>query len=75
MKVESGWLSQKEIDERGRQRIAEKLTALIKGYEGSPAVAKEILRGLAAARKMEMDLRPFEDLLAERHQALPDAAA
>ncbi len=34
---------------------------------------KEILRGLAAAREMDMDCRPFEDALAERHRSL-DAA-
>ena len=34
---------------------------------------KEILRGLAAAREMDMDCRPFEDALAQRHRSL-DAA-
>ena len=69
------WLTQPEIDDRGRERIADKLSALIRAYDGSPAVAKEILRGFVAARQMDMDLKPFEDLLAERHGALPDAAA
>ena len=41
--------------------------------EGSPVAAKEILRGLAAARTMGIDLAPFEDALAERHRDL-DAA-
>jgi hypothetical protein len=45
----------------------------IAGYDGSPAAAKEILRGLAAARTMGIDLGPFEDALTERHRAL-DAA-
>ena len=75
MTTKSGWLTQQEIDDHGRLRIAEKLTSLITAYDGSPASAKEILRGLAAAHRMEMDLRPFEDLLADRHESLPDAAA
>jgi len=33
-------------------------------------MAKEILRGLAAARVMNIDLRPFEDELAEKHRHL-----
>ena len=46
---------------------------LIDRYDGSPDDAKEILRGLAAARSMDMDCRPFEDALAARHRSL-DAA-
>jgi hypothetical protein len=42
-------------------------------YDGSPDVAKEILRGLAAARTMDMDCRVFEDALAERHRVLSAA--
>ena len=38
------WLKQAEIDARARKRIATKLTALIRAYDGSPAEAKEILQ-------------------------------
>jgi hypothetical protein len=67
------WHGQEKIDEIARERITQKLTSLIAGYDGSPNVAKEILRGLAAARTLDMDCRPFEDALAERHRSL-DAA-
>jgi hypothetical protein len=64
------WHDQAEIDRIAREGIARKLTELIASYDGSPDVAKEILRGLAAARTMEMDCRVFEDALAERHRRL-----
>ncbi len=67
------WHGQDEIDAIAREGIAEKLRGLIAGYDGSPSAAKEILRGLAAARTMDMDCRVFEDALAERHRFL-DAA-
>jgi len=67
------WHGQEEVDQITRDGIAQKLTSLIDGYDGSPDVAKEILRGLAAAREMDMDCRPFEDALAQRHRKL-DAA-
>jgi hypothetical protein len=67
------WHEQDEIDAITRDGITEKLRHLIARYEGSPDDAKEILRGLAAARSMDMDCRPFEDALAERHRSL-DAA-
>lgn len=67
------WLSQDQIDERMRERIAVQLSKDIAAYDGSPGAAKEILRGLAAARSMGIDLGPFEDALTERHRAL-DAA-
>lgn len=67
------WLSQEQIDERMRDRVAAQLSKDIAAYDGSPGVAKEILRGLAAARMMGIDLGPFEDALTERHRAL-DAA-
>ena len=67
------WHGQDEIDAITRKGIAEKLTDLIAGYDGSPNAAKEILRGLAAARTMDTDCRVFEDALAERHRLL-DAA-
>jgi len=67
------WHQQEEIDGITRDGIAEKLTQLIARYDGSPDAAKEILRGLAAAREMDMDCRPFEDALAQRHRSL-DAA-
>ena len=64
------WHGQGEIDQITREGIAEKLTRLIESYDGSPEVAKEILRGLAAARTMDMDCRVFEDALAARHRTL-----
>ena len=67
------WHGQDEIDAITREGITEKLTNLIDRYDGSPDDAKEILRGLAAARSMDMDCRPFEDALAARHRSL-DAA-
>lgn len=68
-----GWHEQEEIDRITRDGIAQKLTQLIEHCDGSPETAKEILRGLAAAREMDMDCRPFEDALAQRHRSL-DAA-
>jgi hypothetical protein len=67
------WHGQEEIDQITRDGIEQKLRQLIERYDGSPDAAKEILRGLAAAREMDMDCRPFEDALAERHRSL-DAA-
>ncbi|HEY4393428.1 MAG TPA: hypothetical protein VGP64_05180 [Polyangia bacterium] len=67
------WLSQEQIDERMRDRIAAQLSKDIAAYDGSPGAAKEILRGLAVAREMGIDLGPFEDALTARHRAL-DAA-
>jgi hypothetical protein len=64
---------QDEVDEITREGIKEKLADLIRRYDGSPVTAKEILRGLAAARTMDMDCRIFEDALAERLRVL-DAA-
>jgi hypothetical protein len=64
------WHTQAEIDEITRDGIARKLMELIRAYDGAPEVAKEILRGLAAARSMDMDCRAFEDELAARHRAL-----
>jgi hypothetical protein len=68
------WLKLSEVDARARKRIAAKLSALIRGYDGSPADAKEILRGFVAARQMGMDLRPFEDRLARKRKAFAKAA-
>ena len=67
------WLTQGEIDDHVRRRVIDQLTRDIAAYDGSPVAAKEILRGLAAARTMGIDLAPFEDALAERHRDL-DAA-
>jgi len=68
------WLKQAEIDARARKRIAAKLSALIRAFDGAPADAKEILRGLVAARQMGMNLRPFEDRLARKRKAFARAA-
>jgi len=67
------WLTQGEIDDHIRRRVVEQLSNDIASYDGSPVAAKEILRGLAAARTMGIDLGPFEDALTERHRIL-DAA-
>ena len=64
------WHTQDEVDAFTRDGITEKLTELIRDYDGSPETAKEILRGLAAARSMDMDCRIFEDASAERHRAM-----
>ena len=69
------WHTQEEVDQLVRQRVTEQLTRDIAAYDGAPAAAKEILRGLAAARMMDIDLRPFEDALAEKHQHLGSSAA
>jgi hypothetical protein len=67
------WLTQGEVDDHIRRRVIDQLSHDIASYDGSPVTAKEILRGLAAARTMRIDLAPFEDALAERHRVL-DAA-
>jgi hypothetical protein len=67
------WLNQAEVDDHIRRRVVDQLTRDIASYDGSPVTAKEILRGLAAARTMGIDLGPFEDALTERHRKL-DAA-
>ena len=74
MNAAKKWLKQADIDARARKRIATKLTALIRAFDGSPAVAKEILRGFVAARQMGIDLRPFEDRLAKKRRAFSKAA-
>jgi hypothetical protein len=61
--------SQREVEARSKELIARKLKRLIARYDGSAKAAKEILRGLAAARMMEMDCGPFEDALAKYFQA------
>ena len=68
--MKKDFLTQAEIDEHMRSRIAARLSSMIAGYDGSPAAAKEILRGLVAAREMGIDLAPYEDALTERHRAL-----
>jgi 23S rRNA A2030 N6-methylase RlmJ len=71
----STWHTQAEVDVVVRSRVAEQLGRDIAAYDGSPLAAKEILRGLAAARMMDIDLHPFEDALAEKHRELADSAA
>jgi hypothetical protein len=71
----STWHTQEEVDAVVRERVSEQLSKDIAAYDGEPAAAKEILRGLAAARMMNIDLRPFEDALADRHQRLDSTAA
>jgi hypothetical protein len=69
------WHSQSEVDAVVRARVGEQLGRQIAAYDGSPVAAKEILRGLAAARMIDLDLRPFEDALAEKHRELDLSAA
>ncbi len=71
----STWHTQEEVDAVVRERVSQQLSKDIAAYDGEPAAAKEILRGLAAARMMNIDLRPFEDALADRHQRLDSTAA
>jgi hypothetical protein len=71
----STWHTQDEVDAVVRERVSAQLSKDIAAYDGEPAAAKEILRGLAAARMMNIDLRPFEDALADRHQRLDSSAA
>jgi len=71
----SRWHTQEEVDAVVRDRVSQQLSQDIAAYDGAPAAAKEILRGLAAARMMNIDLRPFEDALADKHQELDTSAA
>jgi hypothetical protein len=75
----SRWHSQEEVDALVRERVSTQLPRDIAAYDGAPAAAQEILRGLAAARMMEIDLRPFEDALADKQylegQVVPGVAA
>jgi len=68
------WYTQDEVDDEVRGDVAKQLSQQIAEYDGSALQAKDILRGLAAARMMDMDCRPFEDALVERHRKLLDAA-
>lgn len=68
------WHTQAEIDQIARDGIATKLSDLISSYDGAPEISKEILRGLAAARSLDMDCRTFEDAFAERHAAFEGEA-
>jgi len=71
----STWHTQDEVDALVRERVSDQLRKDIAAYDGAPDAAKEILRGLAAARMMDIDLRPFEDALAEKHRQLDTSAA
>ena len=71
--MKNDFLSQAEIDEHMRSRIGARLSSLIGAYDGSPASAKEILRGLVAAREMRIDLGPYVDALTERQRVLEAA--
>ena len=71
----TSWHTQAEVDAVVAERVTAQLARQIASYSGSPQEAKEILRGLAAARMMELDLRPFEDALVERHRQLDLSAA
>jgi hypothetical protein len=61
--------TQAEVDRKSRDLIARKLSRLIRAYDGTAKGAREILRGLAAARSMDMDCRRFEDALARRYRS------
>lgn len=71
----SRWHAQEDVDALVRERVSNQLSRDIAAYDGAPAAAKEILRGLAAARMMDIDSRPFEDALADKHQELDTSAA
>ena len=71
----STWHTQEEVDALVRARVSEQLGRDIAAYDGAPAAAKEILRGLAAARTMNIDLGPFVDALADRQRRLDSSAA
>jgi hypothetical protein len=71
----SSWHTQAEVDEVMKSRVAAQLASNIAAYDGSPAAAKEILRGLVAVHALGLVLRPFEDALAERHRLLGLSAA
>lgn len=71
----STWHTQEEVDAVVRERVSEQLGKDIAAYDGTPAAAKEILRGLAAARMMNIDLGPFVDALAEKHRRMDSSAA
>jgi hypothetical protein len=46
------WLSQGQIDERMRDRIADQRAKDIAAYDGSRGAAKEVVRGLAAVSEI-----------------------
>jgi hypothetical protein len=71
----SRWHNQEEVDGLVRSRGFEQLRKDIEASDGAPAAAKEILRGLAAARMMDVDLGSFEDALADKHCRLGLSAA
>jgi len=62
--------TQDEVDARSRELIARQLHGLVDGYDGSDSQAKEILRGLVAARQMNVDLREILDALSRLGTAL-----
>ena len=65
--------SEAHVWKRSQRAVAEKLLRQIASWDGTSRQAKEILRGLAAAKMLDMDLRRFEEALAKRVGAL-DAA-
>jgi hypothetical protein len=71
----SSWHTQDEVDAVVRERVSKQLRKDIGTYDGTPAAAKEILRGLAAARMMNIDLDPFMDALADKQRHLDSDAA
>jgi hypothetical protein len=71
----SRWHTQEDVDALVRERVSSQLSKDIAAYDGAPAAAKEILRGFASARMLNIDLRPFEDALADKHQELDSGAA
>ena len=47
------------LKDRSRERVAEKLHRVISQHDGSARSMRELLRGLAAASDLDMDLTPF----------------
>jgi hypothetical protein len=59
-----------ELKERARQRVAENLHLVIAAHDGSAKAMREILRGLAAASDLDMDVTPFARELSKRLESL-----
>jgi hypothetical protein len=59
-------LTETQVWKRSQRSIAGKLLRQIGSWDGSARQARDILRGLAAAKMLNMNLRRFEDALAKR---------
>jgi hypothetical protein len=59
-----------DLKQRARERVAEKLRRAIAQHDGSSKAMREILRGLAAASDLAMDVTPFARELSKRLEIL-----